>query len=1040
MALLDDVSLKLLFVAENNAQAVLDTLVQSLTDLTGLLKDMQDLNPFATMGEETVAFGEAVDGAAESMKGLSESAQEAGDTIASTMRVAAATTTTASERMSASMQTAGDDSVAAFTYMGSRAGEALSELETQAMMNATSIADGFVHMTTEVRMAMQSVAREVAANGQEAGDSIDVALRDAAQSAQALAESMLEDGTVIQSAASEALKLSDTLQTADDTAQELAASLREVSLAGATAGVAGESGTTGLVAGESAASHGSLGSSLMMGGMNAMMGYYGMQMLAQSGMQWSNLEQMQQITKGTPQESAQMMGMLGMVGMTGSSATSFMAGLQGSLRNTFTRQVGTGLLGRNALLLEQLGIGPSIQSESPNFMLQTIGTRYQSLIHSGLTSGASQLLQLTGTTQLAPLFQQWQTAQKATQNMIPQGMTTAQVRHNAAQGMSLEAAMQKLSWGFSELAITLVPIINPLVQAFAKLMQFVMSGSSEMGRIVRILGTVLTTIAGVDLVKMLFSKPVGVMTVQAGVVNVGGAGAAAGGGMSAAEGAGAGAAAGAGGDAAAGGATGVEEAAASGGLFGGIFAALKGAFTGLMDAVGPIVKMIGGALTDAFGFLGDVIGPIVEVVGGALAAAFEFIGLPIELLIGAIIAVGVGIYELIKHWKVVIAWLGRMASDFGHWASTTGGAITHWVSRTTGDFTHWVATTSAAILHWVARTVSALVAWSGRTVSVFLQWGSRIWHAVVHALDAWTQNLTTWASRLWEAVTTAFTHWTAGLVHWAGTLWSAVATQFTRWTASLNHWAGGLWNAVSSGFLRFTQGLAHWASGLWSRVFGGGGSTSSGGGGGSTSSGSGSALSPLAITGLTTRWNPLVNQAIAGLGHHSSLLTPLLVDSIMQQQSSGLNSLNGKPTEYHDSNGTTDYGLMQINSSNFKSLGLNATSAMNPLKNITASVQMLNQLLNQYGSVSAAAYHYAGSGSQATADANQITSTMALNAGHVPLVSSAGKSTTTTHNINVTVNAATTDPLGLARQVASEIAQQVKRRGNVRMGGLVAGG
>jgi len=48
-----------------------------------------------------------------------------------------------------------------------------------------------------------------------------------------------------------------------------------------------------------------------------------------------------------------------------------------------------------------------------------------------------------------------------------------------------------------------------------------------------------------------------------------------------------------------------------------------------------------------------------------------------------------------------------------------------------------------------------------------------------------------------------------------------------------------------------------------------------------------------------------------------------------------------------NTNGTTDYGVMQINSANVSSLGL--TDPLDPQQNIDAGVSMLAQLYNQYG-------------------------------------------------------------------------------------------
>ena len=118
---------------------------------------------------------------------------------------------------------------------------------------------------------------------------------------------------------------------------------------------------------------------------------------------------------------------------------------------------------------------------------------------------------------------------------------------------------------------------------------------------------------------------------------------------------------------------------------------------------------------------------------------------------------------------------------------------------------------------------------------------------------------------------------------------------------------------------------------------------------------------------LVTRWNPTVNKVLARMPHHNPLLTKNLIDAVITQQSGGRNYLT-----HVDSNGTSDAGLMQINSSNWASQGLTRQNVMNPTANIQAGAHILNQLLNQYHNLFQAASHYAGSGPQAQKDAAQL--------------------------------------------------------------------
>jgi hypothetical protein len=74
----------------------------------------------------------------------------------------------------------------------------------------------------------------------------------------------------------------------------------------------------------------------------------------------------------------------------------------------------------------------------------------------------------------------------------------------------------------------------------------------------------------------------------------------------------------------------------------------------------------------------------------------------------------------------------------------------------------------------------------------------------------------------------------------------------------------------------------------------------------------------------------------------SAGIPPSLALAVAQEES----SFNPNATNTN-SNGTTDYGVMQINSSNLSALGL--SDPLNPQANITAGVGLLAQLYNQYG-------------------------------------------------------------------------------------------
>lgn len=72
---------------------------------------------------------------------------------------------------------------------------------------------------------------------------------------------------------------------------------------------------------------------------------------------------------------------------------------------------------------------------------------------------------------------------------------------------------------------------------------------------------------------------------------------------------------------------------------------------------------------------------------------------------------------------------------------------------------------------------------------------------------------------------------------------------------------------------------------------------------------------------------------------------PALALSIAQTESSFNPAAVSKP----NSNGTQDYGLMQINSSNFASLGLTSATALDPQSNINAAMSLLSTYTQKYG-------------------------------------------------------------------------------------------
>lgn len=127
----------------------------------------------------------------------------------------------------------------------------------------------------------------------------------------------------------------------------------------------------------------------------------------------------------------------------------------------------------------------------------------------------------------------------------------------------------------------------------------------------------------------------------------------------------------------------------------------------------------------------------------------------------------------------------------------------------------------------------------------------------------------------------------------------------------------------------------------------------------------------LGATNLSTaQIQAMITQAANNAG-----IDPAIALAVAQQES----GFNPNEVNSANTNGTTDYGVFQINSTNLASLGL-TSNPLDPQANINAGVGLLAQLLNQYnGDVQTALWAYnAGPGSVANGNlpastANYIT-------------------------------------------------------------------
>jgi soluble lytic murein transglycosylase-like protein len=136
------------------------------------------------------------------------------------------------------------------------------------------------------------------------------------------------------------------------------------------------------------------------------------------------------------------------------------------------------------------------------------------------------------------------------------------------------------------------------------------------------------------------------------------------------------------------------------------------------------------------------------------------------------------------------------------------------------------------------------------------------------------------------------------------------------------------------------------------------------------------------------------------------------------------------PTATHtNTNGTTDYGVMQLNDTVLQTYGLTPAQALDPQTNIDTSMKLLSSYLNKYnGNVDTALWAYA-SGAGTVAAGGQPNSTASQFIDYV-----------TAYNVDSTVSPAQTtgvDLTGAALDTATDTQDTIDPTTLAVVGGLV---
>ena len=828
-------------------------------------------------------------------------------------------------------------------------------------------------------------------------------------------------------------------------------------------------------------------------GMNALMGYYGLQAISSGGNQFSSIQQLMQENNQTVNEAAQSSVMLGSAGLSGTAGVEFLSDFAKNMQTVFEPEPGSGKQSKDALILDSLGISQKDLTESPWELLNTVGSRYRSLITSGQGSQAEQLLGLTGTTQLQPLLANWGTYEKGASN-VDLNMTPKQLNNAVQQNATLQESLQELALDFGQLAIALTPIVKTIAKALGDLAEGLSSGKGigptllEVAKDLGVLGSVIVGAIAVIKASALLS----------GV----------------AQGAG------------------LAEEVSGGGLLVGLGKLLGKTGKGTVGLGKRLLGGGGGAegedLADAgaeeagglFTALGETISGLVSALGPAIAAvaaaAAPFLG--IAAVMAAVIIV---VVELVTHWKAVISVLdevGKTLSDWTkdleRWASNLWSSVVKYFDDWTSDLVRWASGLWTAVSNSFESWTSDLVRWadglwtavSGAFTSWssdLAKWAGGLWSTVAGSFIAWSSDLAKWASGLWNDVASSFTTWAANLGKWAGalwsdavkgfdnwdtsiaawagrqwsnvvgafstwaqnlmtwaaSLWSDVASDFEKWGTDLKDWASGLWASAKSGFDSFTSSLANWAENLWKQV------ESLWGGGGSSSPASSSVLSTLSSStgSFVQTVYPYAQQVAEATGLPvQGIISQWAYESDYGQSEAAQENANlggiipfGKYGAGKDSSYAGFSNLAQFAQADITTLNESIYSGARQAASSGASIQDIYTLLSQEGYDTSNPMHYGSSVGQIAQSLATIIPHMAgggvvdgatlLVAGEagpeaiVPLSGSRGGSgspvSNNTYNITITVPTTARDVKTMAQAVATEFINSLKRRGNYDFGG-----
>lgn len=280
-------------------------------------------------------------------------------------------------------------------------------------------------------------------------------------------------------------------------------------------------------------------------------------------------------------------------------------------------------------------------------------------------------------------------------------------------------------------------------------------------------------------------------------------------------------------------------AGAAAGAGGRVVAGLKAVLPALIRAVAGAWGAIAPVLGSIAGAFAPIVAALEWIVGGVGAVAGAIAGLPIWIIlaiVAAVVALGVGIWQLVKHWGAVKTWFAGLWGSIKDGLSGAASAVANFAGNIGGSF---VAGLQAAwqgfldffsnlprnlgkalglavqgVVYGVAWIIGALQQLPA-TIPVLL---NQAWAAIAAWATGTYQTVVAWAVNLPGAIAGGLTAAYQGIVAWAQSAWGAIAGWVSNTYSTIAGWIAGLPAQVAQGMSNLWQTFRQWLDRIWADI------------------------------------------------------------------------------------------------------------------------------------------------------------------------------------------------------------------------------